>query len=442
LYCIHDQPFPSVRSVPVPFPKSNLTPLVIIRFFLSFSLCPSIQLSTASSFVTLPRFSHSNDFSLLFTDQPEDYALGLLFVGVFITSIFVCWCIIIGILKCIGPRHVGVFAGFPYKKESWKSNVGRIVLSFSSLMVMICTILLVTKGLHELQGLSDTIQLTNNDVQSIETEVLNTVTNIRVVSAKAKPIRDELIDFLNGDICPLQPGSGTEEVIRSIGQDTYNALSNLDDFIDSYLKDVSNAIDETNAITTKVDTIIQKVQFENSSKVTAIMLPYFIIPAFLLVAVCMGWYDVFSEEFYTFITWCILPIMCILTLAAIIGAGWMAFAIEGNSDFCYPTPEESILNIMNRAYPTANIITNLEPNGAFSGSSSSTTTAAINNYVLSTNANANANATATTGTRNENFAYDVILFYANQCDSTKGFDNPWLFLENHYDDLVSFYYLS
>ena len=112
---------------------------MIIRFFLSVSfflslsllllllLLPYLQLSTASSFVTLPRFSHSNDISLLFTDSPEDYALGLLFVGVFITSIFVCWGIIIGILKCVGPRHVGVFAGYPYKKESWKSNTGRIL---------------------------------------------------------------------------------------------------------------------------------------------------------------------------------------------------------------------------------------------------------------------------------------------------------------------------
>ena len=384
--------------------------------------------------MTLPRFSHSNDISLLFTDSPEDYALGLLFVGVFITSIFVCWCIILGILKCVGPRHVGVFAGYPYKKESWKSNTGRIILSMSSFMIMICTILLVTKGLHELQGLSDTIQYTNNDVQSIEIEVLSIVDNIRVVSSKAKPIRDELIDFLNSDICPLQPkGSGTEESIRSIGQDTYNALTNLDDFIDSYLQDVSNAVSQTTAITTKVDTILQQnLQFENSSKVTAIMLPYFIIPAFLLIAVVMGWYDVFSEEFYTFITWCILPIMCLLTLAAIVASGWMALAIEGNSDFCAPTPETSILNIMNRAYPTANVVTSLEPNGAYSGSSST-----VNDSIFSTNVQ-NADI-ATTGSSNENFAYDVILFYANQCDSTKGFSNPWLFLEDHYDDLVSFY---
>jgi hypothetical protein len=325
------------------------------------------------------------------------------------------------------------------------SNTGRITLGISSLMIIICTILLVTNGLHELQNLSNTILHTNNDVQSIENEVMNIVTNIRVVSSKAKPIRNELIDFLNRDICPLKPGSVTEEKIRTVGLDTYNALTNLNDFIEIYLNDVSNAVNETNIITSSInDIIINKIQFTtNNPKVTIIILPYFIIPAFLLVAVCMGYYDVFNESFYTFITWFILPVMCIMTLTAIIASGWMTFFIQGNSDFCggsngsgsgisgsSSTPEITIQNIMNRIYPNAaanananaNVMTSssLEPNGAFSGSS-------VNNALNATSTNPN-----------DNFAYDVILFYANQCDATKsGFDNPWLFLENHYDDLVS-----
>jgi len=346
----------------------------------------------------LPRFSHSGDFSKLMGDKPHHYFLGLLFIGTFICSVFVFWGIVILIFKCIGPKHVGVLAGFPFREEGKKSAAGRMTLSISAWMMIIATIVLITKGMTEMQSLSDTVGMTNQDIKMIEKEVQQIVTTLLVVSAKTIPIRDELVDFLKRDICPLEPGSDTEDQIRSVGEDTYDAMVDLDDFIDGYLNDVESGVNQTSTFTDSIDGMVDKLQFTNNWKVTMILFPYFIVPAFILVAVCMGWFDVFSEGFYTFITWVILPMMILLTIGAIISSSMTIIFLQANTDLCMPTPENTILNILDTI--------DFEPDN--SGSES-----------MDENG------------PSDNFFYDIMMFYTHQCTKP----NPWEFLEGHYTDL-------
>lgn len=351
-------------------------------------------------FNNLPRFSHSSDFSKLMGDSPDDYFLGLLFIGTFICSVFVFWGIIIFILKCIGPKHVGVLAGFPFREEGQKSVAGRMILSVSAWMMIAATIVLITKGLTELQSLSDTVGMTNYDIKMIEKEVQQIVTTLQVVSAKTTPIRDELVDFLKRDICPLEPGSDTEDQVRSVGEDTYDAMIELDDFIEGYLNDVGSGVNQTTKFTDGIQGIVDMAQFTNNWKVSAVMFPYFIVPAFILVAVCMGWFDVFNEGFYTFITWMVLPMLILLTIFAIITSGWLVIFLQGNTDLCMPSPENTILNILNTVEldPDSSDGEPKDENGP-----------------------------------SDNFFFDVMIFYTQQCTTA----NPWQFMEGHYADLVS-----
>jgi len=350
-------------------------------------------------FNNLPRFSHSSDFSKLMGDSPDDYFLGLLFIGTFICSLFVFWAIIIFILKCIGPKHVGVLAGFPFREEGQKSVAGRMILSVSAWMMIAATIVLITKGLTELQSLSDTVGMTNYDIKMIEKEVQQIVTTLQVVSAKTTPIRDELVDFLKRDICPLEPGSDTEDQVRSVGEDTYDAMIELDDFIEGYLNDVGSGVNQTTKFTDGIQGIVDMAQFTNNWKVSAVMFPYFIVPAFILVAVCMGWFDVFNEGFYTFITWMVLPMLILLTIFAIITSGWLVIFLQGNTDLCMPSPENTILNILNTVEldPDSSDGEPKDENGP-----------------------------------SDNFFFDVMIFYTQQCTTA----NPWQFMEGHYADLA------
>ena len=300
------------------------------------------------SFSKLPRFSNSDDISLLFStddDERQDYTLGLLFLSTFIISFFVVWMMYIVVLKCIGPKLVGVFSGYPYAKDGRQVICGRLVLILSSLSIIICSILLVTKGLTELQYTVDTVVMTNNEMKSIHGESSIIVTSIDEVSGRALPVREELVDFLQKDVCPLNPGSATESRIRNMADNTLDGLNELDGFIESYLGDVKSALQQIDVTTRQISKATNNVQF-TSSKIIAIMIPYFIIPSFIIVGVAMGYYDVFSESYYSFLTWFVLPCMVILTVFAFVAAGWVAIVVQGNADFCSPSPESTIQNIM------------------------------------------------------------------------------------------------
>ena len=335
--------------------------------------------------------------SKLLGDKPDDYFLGLLFIGAFICSVFIFWGIWIFLFKCMGPTYVGVLAGFPFQREGKKSLMGRMTLSVSAWMMIVATIVLITKGLTEIQALSDTVGMVNYDMQIIEREVQQIVTTLQVVAAKTTPIRDELVDFLKRDICPLEPGSDTEDMVRSVGEDTYDAMNELDDFISGFLDNVESGINQTSEFTGRIENIVDHAQFTNNWKVTAAVFPFFIVPAFILVAVCMGWFDVFSEGFYTFITWIIMPLLVILTIIAIAVAAWIVIFLQANTDLCMPKPEDTILRILDTV--------EIEPD---SGSDSQD----LNGPT-------------------DSFFYDMMVFYTHQCETP----NPWKFLEGHYADL-------
>jgi hypothetical protein len=346
-------------------------------------------LDSVEGFHSLPRFSRSGDFSQLFSDNPEevrDYSLGLMFLAVFIISAFTVWGVAILILKCIGPRHVGVLSGYPYSQEGCKTTAGRSTLSFSALTIIILAIVCVSKGLTELQGTTDTIDMTNQDAIKIHDEFQALTENLKLVSRKAAPVRDQLVGILGNDICPLTPGTSTEIAVRSIGNETLSDLVTLDNFIAAQIERIDFALEQVKNATTEVNDAVKKAQF-TGPQVTAMMFPFFVIPAFLLVAVGMGWYDVFSEGYFTFMTWFIVPLFVLMTMFAFFAAGWTVLSVQANSDFCYPTPEQNVELI-------------LEQYGLTAGE----------------------------------LYYDTAMFYAHQC-SASVVSNPLEFMETFYDQL-------
>lgn len=292
------------------------------------------------------------------------------------------------LFKIIGPKYLGVLSGFPFQQEGHKSRAGRVTLIFSSISVIVLAILVVTKGLTELQTTADTISMTNQDVITIHREFTDIANNLRSITERAVPVRDQLVTYLQEDICPLQPGSEAETNIRAIGADTLVAVMQLQNFVADHLDEIDVALDQVDRATTDIDNATSQVQFD-SAIVTAVMFPYLVIPAFLVVAAAMGWNDVFSERYYIFVAWFIIPLMCLMTAFAFLGAGWAAVSVEGNSDFCSPTPESTIDMILQQY--------NLQSGQLY---------------------------------------YDLIAFYSRQCNVEVA-TNPWIFLEVYYEQLVS-----
>jgi hypothetical protein len=339
----------------------------------------------------LPRFSHHADFSALFSEEPKDvkdYTAGLLFVACFIMSFFTVWGLLILLFKCLGPFRVGVFSGFPYQRDGWASRTGRGLFLFSGLIVMIFSILIVTKGLTQVQNTTDIIDATNQDVMKIQSEFSDLTTNLKNVARDAMPIRDELVAFLNGDICPLVPGDADTDIFRQLGRRSLIALNELSTFISGELVGVETALEQLSHGTDQVGKALDRVDF-TSGAVVGIMIPYFVVPAMLLVALFMGWTETFVERYFCFTEWFTMPFFIVMIMFSYVGCGFVVLATEGNADYCsggvQSTPEGTILNIMARQNLTQGEI-----------------------------------------------YFDAIKFYSQQCAAA----NPWEFLENYHNDLV------
>lgn len=251
------------------------------------------------------------------------------------------------------------------------------------------SMILVGKGLTKLQDTADTIDATNQDIMKIHDEFVGITANLNTVSRDVMPMRDELVDFLSGDVCPLIPGSPDESSFRRISRDALDALNRLSDFITEELERVSKALRQVAHANSEVDQATQNLEFKTGA-VVGIMIPYFIVPALLLVALLLGWTETYVEDYYWFITGLILPFFVIMVMFSFVAAGWAAIATEGNSDFCYgeveDTPEATIRNILGRYH--------LTEGGLY---------------------------------------YDAIIFYAHQCRIS----GPWGFLEEYFNDLIS-----
>jgi len=283
---------------------------------------------------------------------------------------------------------MGVFSGHPFQQEGRFASTGRGVFAFSSVMVLIFSILMITKGLKGLQSTADMVDATNEDVIAITKEFRSISNNLQLVSREATPVRDELVSFLQQDVCPLKPGSSTEQEIRSMASSTLTALEDLSNFIQNELEDLNAALDQSEDVTEDVGDAVDKTEFTGSTA-SLVMIPYFLVPALLLVALLFGWQEVYAERYYCVITWFLMPLFVLMVMFMYFVCGFAVLSAEGNADFCSGGPSNT-------------------PEG--------TLEAILGQYDV----------------QSGSLYYDTITFYSNQCRT----ESPWDFLEDYYSDLV------
>ena len=330
---------------------------------------------------------------MLFSDDPDevrDYAFGLLFVALLIISFFSVWGFIILLFKTLGQKRVGFLSGHSFTHVNWKSTTARSIYLISNLLVFIFSILVVTKGIASLDKTTDTIDAVNQDVIKIHDELTTITSNLRSIAREATPVRDQLVNFFENDTCPLQPGSIVEQQILALGEDSLDAMKELDNFMENELVNVQGALAETEIATQDIADAVEGTQF-TGPKTAAIMIPFLVVPTFLLVALFMGWCEVYYEWYYCFVTWFILPLFVVMVMFAFFASAFGALGTEGNADFCSGgvsnTPEETIHMVLSEY-----------------------------------------------GQTNDNFYYNAVTFYSNQC---KAGVNPFEFMQDYYVQLVS-----
>lgn len=137
------------RALTVTHVKRTLPMLLFITGF------QSCQSHATRMMRDLPRFGHSANFAYLVgsREQAEDYLYGLLFAGIFLITFFAVWTIMIIVFKCLGQEKVGFFSGSAMKVPHGSKRPRRVRIAFlvSSVVLVVFSLLLVTKGLTQIK---------------------------------------------------------------------------------------------------------------------------------------------------------------------------------------------------------------------------------------------------------------------------------------------------
>lgn len=341
---------------------------------------------------SVPRFSHSSDFSDLFSSNQQevsDYAQGLLFIGCFLLTVFVIWFIILLVLKC--TPGAGFLAGHRFTNRTRATHV-RIVFTLAAVLSMLFTILLVTEGITNLQDTLTTVDNSNQEISGIVSSAERIASSLQVVGDSSKSIRTTLIDNL-GNLCPstdaLQSEIGID--LEAQAQTAIDLLQQLNDFVSGDLQSLQKGIATAKALTEDIDTATTNIAIYDWQSLL-ILIPWILVPSFMLVGVLMATCYVSNEVFECILSWFLTPLLIVMTIFSIGLASAVSLAAVGNADFCSggttKTPNESVDAILiNQGYSTSDVL------------------------------------------------YQAIKFYTNQCTDASG--NPFYFIEGYAEQIAS-----
>ena len=342
------------------------------------------------------RFGNTRDITVMWegeAEQVSEYIRGLIFIGALAFFLFLMWGMLLTIFMCLGNKHVGYLSGHPNEREeapvdktrdqsdrhedeyppeeetakrkamyrrgdAWGSEAtrNRIIFLISGLVVIVFSILLVTKGLTQLQTTVDTVHESSVAMEGITSETRTVILDgLRGVRSRAESVRLTLLQELSLEVfCPADVSMENSQVGRDVREQVDAAvdlLDELEDFQEERLRDLETAL-------LKVEDAALEVEEQTDQtdllgwKTTILIIPYTIIAAVLMAATVMAFFDVSFAGLNTVINYFLLPTFIVMTCGACAVAGISAIAAGMNSDFCLPggdssaSPDENIIAIM------------------------------------------------------------------------------------------------
>lgn len=350
------------------------------------------------------------------SEEAKDYMLGLIFVGAIILGFFLLWAILLMIFMCMAPqvgflsgfpfvrkldpnhlkqveddgvilevdphdnhpsqqydqdyrvssqyggyaKPVGGRSGVRMQLgDPWKSRptICRLIFILCGLTCITFGFLLVTMGVTNLQTTVNTIDDRAYDLNQLaEGTVVLIRRGMRNLNTGASAVRNVIVTEMGNDtaFCPSDPSLSNSQIARELQESkdkVIEMLDQLDDFQDGILGDLESSMKVIADGTGEV--MKHTSDFDmNDWQSLIVVIPYTVIPSFLIVAALLAMFDVSSRRYSCFINWFILPIFIIMTTVAFVIAASMSIAAGVNSDFCLPggrpdgSPDETILAIM------------------------------------------------------------------------------------------------
>ena len=157
----------------------------------------------------------------------------------------------------------------------------------------------------------------------------------------SEDVRDELVSNL-GNFCPNEPNIAqtTGFDFDALAQDAINLLQQLGDFIDTDVANVQDGIDTTHQTTADIEEAVNDIDVHDWQSLL-IIIPFVLLPAFMLVGVLMAWFDASIGVVQCLLSWLVLPLFILVTLVGIVACSSTAYLAVANADLCSGGPENT-----------------------------------------------------------------------------------------------------
>lgn len=296
---------------------------------------PYEQVSATAAMRRVPRFGHNNDFSAVLSNddsEVEDYVLGLVFIAGFVMAVFLSWSILLLVFKCMGKK-VGFLSGRPFQNTTRAFRV-RVTFVSAVILFILFAVLLVVNGITNLQDTLQTVSNTNQEVSSLLADAQTITSSLRSLGQSTVEVRDVLVGSL-GNFCPGDPNLEQETGydFDSIAAKAIELLNVLGDFITNDVVNVQNAIDSTRDTSDEVDQQIENIDVHDWQSLI-IIIPYVLVPSFLLVGCIMAWFRVSNNTYNCTLAYFWTPFLILITTFSYIMCGVVSAAAVANADFC------------------------------------------------------------------------------------------------------------
>jgi len=294
-------------------------------------------------FEGVPRYGHTENFYEVIEGNRSDYIRGILLIPALIAAITILWFTILAFSTCICRKSYLSGRGL----RRGEGAIVKGVFLFSTSVVIISSILFLTKGGTVFTDTFDDIEGSKVDLFQVTNEGVNTLAKIRISLGMFIEKSQILQDNIAGGVC------------QDLSQESQNLLENISTTI--FTSDYTDQLDQLNVFEhnlretfssgrqSQIEELLEKVErIIDVLKYGA--LPSLIITSTLVCGLVFKWRGIKFKVFSFVLSFLILPLFVLIELLSGVIVALLGIILLIFSDLCTggedQSPEGSIISIL------------------------------------------------------------------------------------------------
>lgn len=306
------------------------------------------------AFHACPRFGNTHHITEIFTsdggiDKNDliSYIRGTIFIAGFLLATYLIFVMILIIVKCCckGNDKVRILAGKPFLENEGspfrvptttirKTCYWAILLS--SLIIISSGIVFLTQGIMNIRQVAMDVRDGTNGFIELSAKVTSTADSfISFSSEDVAPLRDSLVDLIDGGICqslrrthPDLVGEFDEaagQLVAVLNQLQGFSINEVADIKDTFTSNLQSIPENVEYYTTKYEERIDPAHYAT---------PTITFGCLFMIGIVLAWSSVNIKIYILTQTWIIMPLFFIFISLTVILTVGVGSALVANSDIC------------------------------------------------------------------------------------------------------------